>query len=98
MRVTPTVLTRVRERVIAFFATHKQTRQSARRNHFDFDMVPAAVRLELFRLVSDGVLMAEFERDLLKDVIHLSIGSGKECFAPGDSRNLVQDPGAFQSQ
>jgi len=38
-------LTHVGERVIALFAAHKQARQSARRNDFDFDMVPAAIGL-----------------------------------------------------
>src|ERR1700686_3385946 len=92
MWVVPTGLTSVGERVIALFATHEQARQSARRNYFDFDMVPPAVWLKVFRLVTDGVLMAEFERDLFKDVIHLGISSRKESFAPGNSRDLVQDP------
>ena len=47
-----------------------------------FDLVPAAVVGEIHRLVTDRILMAQLQRNLLEDVVHFSVAPGKNALPP----------------
>ena len=60
--------------------------------------MPAAIVEKLRRLVSNRILMAQFESDLLEDVVHFGGAAGKESFASRDTRQFVQNALAFHTQ
>src|SRR5262245_5148400 len=91
-------LLRIRDREIALFAAHKQTGQAARRRDLDFDVMPLAVTDKVRRAVADRILMAQLERDLLEDVVHLCGAARIEGFAARHGRQFVQDTLAFHAQ
>src|SRR5437763_12251331 len=96
-RRTPKLF-RVGDREISFFATHEQTRQTARRMHRHFDLVPLTVAVEVRRLVANRILVPKFQRDLFKDVIHLSATTWVKRLATGHSGEFIEDALAFHSQ
>src|SRR6266550_3636270 len=93
----PELLTSAGNRVVSVFGADEQARQSARRSYLYLDLMPAAVVGEIDWFVPDRILMAEFEGNLLENVIHFSIASGEECFATGNTGEFVQNPLAFHT-
>src|SRR5581483_10985682 len=91
-------LLRIRDGEISFFAPHEQARQASRRTNFDFDFVPLAVASEIRGPIAYRILMTKLERNLLKNVIHLSATARIKSFAPRDARQLVQNPLALHAK
>jgi len=86
------------QRVIAILAAHEQARQSSWRRDFDFDAVPLPVIHKVRRLVANRILMAQFERYLFENVIHLGGRARKESLSPGNVGQFVKDALTFHPQ
>src|SRR6185503_2696051 len=66
---------------VAFFGAHEQLWQTARWRDFDLHLVPLAIVGEVVWLIADRVLVAEFEGNLFKNVVHLDRRARKEGLA-----------------
>ena len=64
--------------VITCAASYDQTARFARLRQADFDATPLPVGYEVRRRVTDGILAAQFQRDLLKYLAHLFGVAGEE--------------------
>src|SRR5206468_638913 len=86
------------DREISFFAPHEEPRQAARRMDRHFDLVPLAVAVEVRGLVANRILVPKFQRNLFKDVIHLSAAPGIKSFPARDTGEFIEDALAFHAQ
>src|ERR1051325_3735654 len=84
--------------VIAFLGAHEQTRQTARRGHFNLHAMPLAVISKTVGFVADGVLVPQLQRDLFKNIVHLRRGAREECLASGDARKLIENSLTFHAE
>src|SRR5688500_3402950 len=87
-----------RNGVIAFFGSHKQAGQTAWRRYLHLDLAPLAVVSEVRRLVSDGILVTQFQRNLLEDVIHFGGAAREEGLAAGNTGQLIEDALTFHAE
>ena len=64
--------------VVTCATAHDQIARFARLRDADFDAPPFPVGYEVRRRVADGILAAQFQRDLLEAFAHLLGVTGKE--------------------
>src|SRR5688572_17950377 len=87
-----------RNGVVAFFGSYKQAWQTARRRYLHLDLAPLAVVSEVRRLVPDGILVTQFQRNLLEDVVHFGWAAREKSLAPGNTGQLIEDALTFHAE
>ena len=65
--------------------------------YLNFDLVPFTVGLEIGRCVANRVLMAEFDRYSLEDLVHFDVARGIERLSTRHRRQLIEEGLALHS-
>src|SRR5260370_29671557 len=89
---------RVCDCVVSVATAHEKTGKAVRRVNLDFEVMPFAVGIKIWRPVSNGVLMTKFQGNTLENIIHLSGALREESFATRYGSNIIKDRLALRGE